>query len=462
MIGAMPYHVPLQGTVGGKRTLVLLDDVNSLSTYSIFLDGLKAHGHIISVWSETSSSNLVLKKYDEYLYDNIFIMAPEAEAFSDVSFADILEFINAGKNVMLAASGDMSDIQRSFAEACGVRFDGKESLVLDHFAFEPSVDPDNLHDVIKSTSFIKNRAVLGGFIDTEGSKPEASVLYRGLGHALRSDNELAVPILRGNPSTYSKDAGKKTPIVATGTGVRLVTGMQGRNNARMLFSGSLDLFSNEFARVPGAGNAAFVLSAAFWAVGATGVIRFRDIYHSEVDGTPPDLILHEKERPNLPTTLYPDPEITRNSLVYRIKDEIRYSMIIEEARSDGSWAPYVADDVQMEFVMLDPYVRKTMTPDPATGRFSVDFTAPDDYGIFKFRVMYRRMGYSALHAETKVSLRPFKHNEYERFILTAFPYYGSAFSVMIAFFLFSVAYLFTSDADSHLFKQASDNKKKKA
>jgi oligosaccharyltransferase complex subunit beta len=191
------------------------------------------------------------------------------------------------------------------------------------------------------------------------------------------------------------------------------------------------------------GNKLFCLELIKWGFCEKSILRFRDIKHHKIDGSPPDVILHEKQRPDLPQSLYPDPEITRNSLVYRIKDEIVYSMVVEEY-VDNSWVPFSADDMQMEFVMLDPYVRKTLIADAKSGRHSIKFTAPDDYGIFKFRVLYRRVGYSVLHAETQVSIRPFKHNEYERFIPTAFPYYASIFSTMIGFFLLSLFFLFSS------------------
>jgi oligosaccharyltransferase complex subunit beta len=176
-----------------------------------------------------------------------------------------------------------------------------------------------------------------------------------------------------------------------------------------------------------------------------GVLRFSDIRHHTAQGSPPDIILHEKDRPDLPQTLFPDPELTRNSLVYRIKDEIVYSMLVEQWVG-GEWRPFSAPDMQMEFVMMDPYVRTTMDADPHTGRFAARFVAPDDYGIFKFRVFYQRPGLSTLHAETQVSLRPFKHDEYERFILTAYPYYASAFACMGAFFVFSLFFLYSDDS----------------
>ena len=53
-----------------------------------------------------------------------------------------------------------------------------------------------------------------------------------------------------------------------------------------------------------------------------------------------------------------------------------------------------------------------MTADDTTGKYIPVFTAADNYGIFKFRLLYSRRGYSVLHAETQISIRPFKHSEY--------------------------------------------------
>lgn len=268
------------------------------------------------------------------------------------------------------------------------------------------------------------------------------VLFKGISHSVDKSNVLAVNIMWGNPTTFSSDptsSVKASDIFGENT--LLVSAIQARNNARLVFAGSLDMFSNKYLSAQEGANEKFLESVSKWNFGESGVLRFRDIMHHKKDGTPPDVILHEKKRPDLPETLYPDPEITRNSLVYRIKDEIVYSMVVEQFNGN-EWVPFCASDMQMEFVMLDPYVRKTMTCNPSTGRHEADFISPDKYGVFKFRVFYRRPGYSALHAETQVSLRPFKHNEYERFIASAYPYYTSAFSAMFAFFVFSLAFLF--------------------
>ena len=158
----------------------------------------------------------------------------------------------------------------------------------------------------------------------------------------------------------------------------------------------------------------------------------------------PEHLLATKEKPDLPFSLFPDPELNRQSLVYRIKDDIIYSLIIEEYDGEkGGWGPYHADDVQLEFVMLDPHVRTFLECEKETGRFWKLFKVPDTYGVFKFRILYRRPGVSVLAVNTQVSVRPFNHDEYERFIFSAFPYYASAFSMMAGFLVFGVAFLYS-------------------
>jgi oligosaccharyltransferase complex subunit beta len=304
------------------------------------------------------------------------------------------------------------------------------------------------HTIVQVKEAIESPAVLGDF---SGKASQHPILFRGVGHTVAADNILAVRILRGNPTSYSYYPNKAisdSPL-RMGQDTLLVSAMQGRNNARVLVAGSLDMFSNAFFGHQlrdhvSTGNRQFCAEVSKWTLGESGVLRFRNIAHHKSDGTPPDVILHEKARPDLPLSLFPDTEITRNSLVYRIKDEIVYSMVVEEFRG-GEWRPFYAQDMQMEFVMLDAHVLKTMTADAQTGTFLTTFTAPDNYGVFKFRVLYRRTGYSVLHAETQVSIRPFKHNEYERFIFSAYPYYSSAFSAAAAFFVFSLFFLFSSD-----------------
>lgn len=68
---------------------------------------------------------------------------------------------------------------------------------------------------------------------------------------------------------------------------------------------------------------------------------------------------------------------------YTIKDDVIYTIDIEEFK-DGKWVPFHANDVQLEFVRIDPFVRMTMVP--KNGKFVAKFTIPDVYGVYQFKV----------------------------------------------------------------------------
>jgi len=121
---------------------------------------------------------------------------------------------------------------------------------------------------------------------------------------------------------------------------------------------------------------------------------------------------------------------------------VTFSVRIEEYDGvAGKFVPFKANDVQLEYRMLDPYVRSTLKGDDK-GTFSTTFTLPDVYGIFTFKVEYVRKGYGFLSTISRVPVRPFRHNEYERFIGSAFPYYAGATSMLGGLFLFSFVFLY--------------------
>ena len=211
-----------------------------------------------------------------------------------------------------------------------------------------------------------------------------------------------------------------------------MSALQARNNARVIFTGSLDLFSNDFfessvqvssnsgKRFEKSGNEELSNGITQWVFKERGVLRVVSIKHHKVGETQP------------PTA-------------YTIKENIVYSIGIEEM-SNNKWQPFQGKDVQLEFIRLDPFVRTTLKQNQ-NGVFQVKFQVPDVYGIFKFNVQYQRIGYTNLFSSTQVSVRPLQHTEYDRFIPAAFPYYASAFSMMISVFLFSFIQLYHHDTN---------------
>lgn len=162
------------------------------------------------------------------------------------------------------------------------------------------------------------------------------------------------------------------------------------------------------------GNEVVADAMAKWVFKESGVIRVSSVNHQKIG---------EKEPP----------------AAYTVMDDVVYTINIEQLSGD-KWIPYEANDLQLEFVRIDPFVR-TKLQRLANGRYEARFRIPDVYGVYQFKVDYNRIGITHLYSTTQVSVRPLQHTQYERFIPSAFPYYVSAFSMMGGVFLFSFVFL---------------------
>lgn len=56
---------------------------------------------------------------------------------------------------------------------------------------------------------------------------------------------------------------------------------------------------------------------------------------------------------------------------YTIKEQLEYHITVVEL-VEGKWRPFKADDLQLEFVRIDPFIRTYLKPSN-TGKFSVQF-----------------------------------------------------------------------------------------
>ncbi|KAL7976154.1 hypothetical protein Chor_008251 [Crotalus horridus] len=413
---------------GGPRTLVLLENMNLKDTHSLFLRGLAERGFDLT-FRTADDPGLSLIKYGEFLYDNLVVFSPSVEDFGgNINVETIAAFIDGGGNILVAASSDIGDPLRELGSECGIEFDEEKTAVIDHHNYDVS-DSGQAPTIV-------------------GKKPHNPILFRGVGMVADPDNPLVLDILTGSSTSYSFFPDK--PITqyphAVGKNTLLIAGLQARNNARVVFSGSLDFFSDAFftssvqkaaegsqrqvalvvslapnpgcgkdrkAGYPQNGNYELAMALSHWVFKEEGVLRVGEVSHHRVG---------EKVPPS----------------AYTVTDLVEYSIVIEKL-SDGKWVPFDGDDIQLEFVRIDPFVRTFLKKNG--GKYSVQFKLPDVYGVFQFKVDYNRLGYTHLYSSTQVSVRPLQHTQYERFIPSAFPYYASAFSMMVGLFLFSIVFL---------------------
>ncbi|XP_041976854.1 dolichyl-diphosphooligosaccharide--protein glycosyltransferase 48 kDa subunit-like [Aricia agestis] len=409
----------------GQDTLVLVDNLNVRETHSQFFKSLQERGYNLN-FKLADDPNLVLSKYGEYLYKNLIVFAPSVVEFGgNVDTEAITKFIDDGGNVLIAGNSVSGDVYREIASECGFEMDEESAAVIDHFNYDQLDEGDHTRIVVSPKNLISAPTIVG----VDNTKP---LLFEGTGLILDKDNSLVLPILSADSTAYSynpKSQVKEYPH-AVGRKTVLIAALQARNNARIIFSGSLFFFSDEafnspVAKVhgdktksPTSGNRLLATHLSQWAFGERGQLRVRRVHHHRQG---------EKESSN----------------TYTITDTVVYRIEIEELKN-GKWQPFEANDVQVEFVRIDPFIRANLEKKP-NGVYEAVFKVPDVWGVYQFKVDYDRVGFTRLYHSTQVSVRPLQHTQYERFIPSAYPYYVSAFSMMIGVFLFSFVFLYHKD-----------------
>uniref|UniRef100_H3CZZ5 Dolichyl-diphosphooligosaccharide--protein glycosyltransferase 48 kDa subunit n=1 Tax=Tetraodon nigroviridis TaxID=99883 RepID=H3CZZ5_TETNG len=406
------------------KTLVLLDNLNIRDTHSIFFRSLADRGFDLT-FKTADDPSLSLIKYGQFLYDHLIIFSPSVEDFGgNINLETITSFIDGGGNVLVAASSDIGDPLRELGSECGIEFDEEKTAVIDHHNYDVSDPGEHTLIVADPDNLLKAPTIVG----KPTNKP---VLFKGVGMVADPENPLVLDILTGSSTSYSYFPDR--PITqkphkyphAVGKNTLLIAGLQARNNARVVFSGSLDFFSDAFFNsavqkaTPGSqrhektGNLELAEALSRWVFKEAGVLRVGAVAHHRVGEADPPA-------------------------AYTITDLVEYSVVIEML-SEGRWVPFDGDDIQLEFVRIDPFVRTYLKKNG--GKYSVQFKLPDVYGVFQFKVDYNRLGYTHLYSSTQVSVRPLQHTQYERFIASAYPYYASVFSMMAGLFLFSIVFL---------------------
>ena len=248
-------------------------------------------------------------------------------------------------------------------------------------------------------------------------KLKNGLLFRGVGLSLTIyENNQVYGIVKGGPYTVSKRMDGSNQVVSVGNNIVLLAAIQGRNNARAIITGSLDMFSNELLKKSQGDNEAYISHLLGWVFQKQGVLRISHTMHKKVDSE------------------------EMNPAVYTTYDDVQFECTIEEFHAEtNTWVPHISDSIQLSFQMLDPYWRIPLEFE--NGKYISKFKIPEKPGVFQFKIDYSKPGFTFLKHATKVTVRPFKHNEYPRFILQAYPYYITVFGTIFAFIVFFLSFL---------------------
>jgi len=388
----------------GNRVLVLLDGSTKQGSFSLFFGDLEARGYKLT-FAQADEASLELAHFGEYLFDHLVVFAPSTDVLGGLTVQTILDFVDSGHNLIVAGDSQ-GDVGRQIARECGVELSEPGFQVHDNFH---GADGDETTISFGPSNLVKSPVVIG-------TKVTKSVLFKGISLTIPQQNGLHFSVLGGYDSTYSaSSAALKQSDLSSGVGDRLVliAALQARNNARVIISGSLSFFSDKFFR--NSDNQLATQALSQWMFRETGVLRVSNVTNHNEAGIEPTM--------------------------YTIKDTIVYTATIQEQVA-GQWVPFISDNVQLEVAMLDPYIR-TALKHQKDGLYKTSFVAPDVYGVFSFKLRFRGLGYTSLDTKTVKSIRPYRHDEYPRFLTTANPYYASSLAVLVGVVIFSAFFLFT-------------------
>lgn len=430
----------------------------------------------------STSKSIKLGKHGERVVDTLVVFAGRSLGKA-LSAKRLVAFMEHGGSVILAAGPDSDDgVHEALAEL-GIRATPRGWNMVD-FHSPPVVPlwaingsalaegglqgaPSGVDDG-DSGATIPGTVVTGAIIaapsmvGADAAGGAALLAFRGGALLLQGGGggAGAVAVVRAESGAFAAPRTGSAPLGEHGGGCSgqdcvLVAAVQGDNGARalVLADGGWLLSDDAWTAAVLDGRRGAVAAARpvcgrllAWAAQRRGVIRAVGLTERRADGSPADRMHPPRPTADLPRSLFPRPETAVNERAFRVGEEVEVEVTLQErvwvdAPDVGSdpasaappaggagwwgWRGFEADGAQVEVVMLDPYVRAPLRHG-GRGLHSARLRLPDQWGVFKFRLQYRRAGWTTLALHDTVTLRPLEHTEFERYIAAAAPHYVAA------------------------------------
>ncbi|EIW68966.1 oligosaccharyltransferase complex subunit beta [Tremella mesenterica] len=440
----------------GDRVLVVLEPHSDKGDYSKFWASLTDRGFDLT-FKKPNDDSVELVKFGEPQYDHLIMFAPSAKSFSpSLSPKTIIEAQYTHLNTLYLLSPFLSDRTRETMREYDLEFIEPNSVLLDAFSHPPS-QPESIvvlppNTCLVPTPILAETTLSGGpivypsgTVHTAGLNPflidvlhATKTAYVGEEQNLDADESAVEDTLGGKTSKGPLFSGKRA---------MLVSALQTRDNVRIGFVGSGQMFSDKYwgtsvesitGQLVETGNAAFAEDFTKWIFQERGVVK--------VIST-----AHHRQSENQPREQYTK------------KDDLVYSVTLAEYyttdNQTAAWGPVHLEDLQLEFTMLDPHIRTALIEDtsvtPEMGTtYTAKFKAPDRHGVFKFMVEYFRPGLSCIVTTSMASVVPLRHDEHPRFIVGAWPFYTAPISISFAFLLFCGLWVMLGEDDKKGKKKA--------
>ncbi|KAH6604407.1 dolichyl-diphosphooligosaccharide- glycosyltransferase 48kda subunit [Trichoderma cornu-damae] len=426
-------------STAGNRLLVVLDDVAEKDTYGRFLGDLAARGFEVS-YETPRTEGLSLFHLGERKYDHLLFLPSKVKGLGpNLSPSHLVDFVNAKGNMLVALSSVVpaSTSLVSLLSELDISLPAERTgTVVDHFNYD-AVSAAETHDVLVLDAPSNVRPGLKSFFEIPGG---VLAFPHAVGHVLGA-GPLLTPVVRAPATAYSYYPKEQAEVLdadelfAAGQQLALVSVLQARNSARVAVLGSAEMLQDKWldAKVTKVGgpslktdNKEFVSRVAGWTFQEIGVLRVNSIEHK----------LRGSDEVN------PD--------IYRIKNNVSYAISLSEYSWD-KWVPFTppqGDVLQLEFSMLSPFHRLSLTPAGTTddaALYGASFTLPDQHGIFNFKVNYKRSFLTNIEEKNTVSVRHFAHDEWPRsFVISgAWPWISGIGATVSGFVGFCAIWMYS-------------------
>ncbi|SCU94607.1 LAME_0F08152g1_1 [Lachancea meyersii CBS 8951] len=391
----------------GSRSLVIYDKrLTDLDDYSIFFSNLEERSYHLD-YAPVSNGSAVVELFsgEEKLYDNLIVFPVKSRHFNKQLPAErLLDFFNDGGEILVMTSPNgVADNIRIFLNQLGIYPSPRNYELKDYF----HVDDNGL--VRLSGNDVLNQHVV--------PKSDQDVLYEGSA-ALLGSSDLIIPVLHAPRTSFTEDVQKQGDKWTVGSQGYVMASFQSLRNSRLTWVGSDSFFSNKYS----APNQQFAQELIKWTFDEKSVVKAVLSRHSHSNG------LEYADSP------------------YKIKDEVVYDIGLTEWNG-ASWVPFIADDIQFELRMVDPYYRITLKPKYSPSEVQMyttgNFNLPDHHGIFTFIVGYKRSGLSFFTEKDVKAIRHLANDEYSRSwdITNSWVYLTAIYSVIIVWVVFVALFM---------------------
>ena len=128
--------------------------------------------------------------------------------------------------------------------------------------------------------------------------------------------------------------------------------------------------------------------------------------------------------------------------IYRINDRIDVRLCLLDGNSGERFHPSDPTDFQFELKMMNIQLRKSFDSASDGCLLASNIQLPPKPAVYTLRISHNRPGWSQLNFEERILVRPFRHNEFPRFLSIAVPYYVSWLGILVASYFILLPSLF--------------------